>query len=37
MIGAGKVGELRDVLVTEKQNVAFQDLTLVPTFAIPAV
>jgi hypothetical protein len=24
MIGVGKVGELRDILVTEKQNVAFQ-------------
>jgi hypothetical protein len=29
MIGPGKIGELRDVLVTEKQNVAFQDLTLI--------
>jgi len=30
MIDAGKVGELRNVLVAEKQNVAFQNLTLVP-------
>jgi hypothetical protein len=29
MIGAGKVGALREVLVIEKQNMAFQDLTLV--------
>jgi hypothetical protein len=30
MIGAGKAGALGDVLLAEKQNVAFQDLTLVP-------
>jgi hypothetical protein len=30
MIGAGKVGALKDVLLTKKQNVVFQDLTLVP-------
>jgi len=26
MIGVGKVGELRDILVTEKQNAVFQHL-----------
>jgi hypothetical protein len=31
MIDAGKVGERRDVLVTEKHNVVFHDLTLVPS------
>jgi len=35
MIGAGKAGELRDVLVTKKRNVAFQDLTFVLFFSWP--
>ncbi len=35
MIGAGKVGALRGVLLTEKQNVAFQDLTIAPSLRSP--
>jgi hypothetical protein len=35
MIDAEKVGERRDVLVTEKQNVGFQDLTLVHSLRSP--
>jgi hypothetical protein len=34
MVDAGNVGELRDVPLTEKQNVAFQYLTFVPRICL---